>query len=173
MWSQTLSHQFSYFLCPECMTPLCVQVVIVTHRKSFYVKHSLCSCLFFPASPLALTLAKNTRLWSIVIVSLCLVSPSVPPPLSFYAIKHILQGGSVLFCSHYTPWILSSWIKESLSMPFWIVTFTFEKNQYPSMIKEACIGSQHPALFRLRFYMIWWVCAQLVVWGFNHSFVSF
>lgn len=47
--------------------------------------------------------SKNTRLLSIVMVSLGLVSPSVPPPLPFYAIKYILQGGSALFCSHSTP----------------------------------------------------------------------
>lgn len=33
--SQILSYHFSYLPFPKCMTPLCVQVVIVTHRKSF------------------------------------------------------------------------------------------------------------------------------------------
>ena len=105
--SQILSYQFSYFPFPKCMTPLCVQVVIVTHRKSFYVKCSLCSCLLSLRhlwhSLLRRTLGCGQQQQGVSVQFLlqCHLLPS-------YAIKQILQGGSVLFCSHYTPWILSS-----------------------------------------------------------------
>lgn len=79
-----------------------------------------------PASPLALTLAKDI-LSSIAKVSQFDFFLSATSPAILCNYTYTLQGGSVLFYSHYTLWILSTLIKESLDMPFWIVTFTFGK----------------------------------------------
>lgn len=78
-----------------------------------------------PAPPLALPFTKDA---SVVTVILSLVSTSGQPLRPFCAIRLTFYGEVLYcFCSHCTPWTLSSLIKESLDMLFWRVTFTFRE----------------------------------------------